>query len=173
MRDPVARAISSYRHISRTEALPSGDVSLVEQFAAEPLLDLAGRYADQIERWFEEFPRERFLFLRFEDLIADPETTIRTTCRFLDLDPEPILQAEEEGETHGAHSLSLIGRTLARVPALKHSLKTLVPKSIAKPLVERFLHRPPVEVRFHDMAAAAEVFADDRTRVRQLTGLEI
>lgn len=173
MREPVARAISSYRHIARKGELPSGTVSLVEQFKAEPLLDLAGRYADQIERWFEVFPPEQFLFLRFEDLISDPDTALRTTCEFLGIDPEPILASNVEGETHGAHSLSPMGQLLQRAPSVKQKLKAWVPQSLYKPVASRLLHRPPEEVQFTDKAEAADVFAADRARVKILTGLEI
>jgi hypothetical protein len=45
------------------------------------------RYAEQLERWLELFPREQFLFLKAEDLFADPETALSTTYDYLGLPP--------------------------------------------------------------------------------------
>ena len=44
-----------------------------------------GLYADQLQAWFSEFPREQFLILRAEDLIADPQDTFDSITEFLGL----------------------------------------------------------------------------------------
>ena len=93
LRDPVRRAYSHYWH-ERDKGRES--LTFEDAIAAEPgRIDIAqarladgalershehqhfsylarGRYAEQLERWFALFPRERFLILRFEDLVADP-----------------------------------------------------------------------------------------------------
>jgi len=43
------------------------------------------RYAEQVERWLSQFPREQMLFLKAEDLFAMPEETLVDVHRFLDL----------------------------------------------------------------------------------------
>jgi hypothetical protein len=43
------------------------------------------RYAEQLERWLELFPRGQFLFLKAEDLFAEPERTLQGVYDFLDL----------------------------------------------------------------------------------------
>jgi len=43
------------------------------------------RYAEQLERWLELFPREQFLFLKAEDLFADPGTALAATYDYLGL----------------------------------------------------------------------------------------
>ena len=43
------------------------------------------RYAEQLERWLELFPREQLLFLKAEDLFADPETALASTYDYLGL----------------------------------------------------------------------------------------
>lgn len=174
MRDPVERAISAYKHNMRLKPdAPSGEQSLIKAFEADPMLELVSRYGDQIERYFESFARETFLFLRFEDMIADPEKAIRVCAAFLDIDPAPVLVAQEAGETHGAHSLSATGRLLAQAPGVKAGLKRVVPKGLQSALSGRLLRGPAPEVHFCDKEAAAERFAEDRTKVRALTGLEV
>jgi Sulfotransferase domain len=44
-----------------------------------------GLYADQLERWFTLFPRERFLVLRAENLVSRPPETYAELLSFLDL----------------------------------------------------------------------------------------
>ena len=44
-----------------------------------------GRYAEQLERWWRYFPRERILLLRSEDMHRDPQAEFDRVCRFLNL----------------------------------------------------------------------------------------
>jgi Sulfotransferase domain len=44
-----------------------------------------GLYADQLARWFDHFPREQLLVLRFEDFVAKPAKIYRETLDFLGL----------------------------------------------------------------------------------------
>lgn len=174
MRDPVARAISAFKHsIRHMKEPPSGELSLLEAFERDPMLVLVSRYGDQIERYFESFARETFLFLKFEDMIRDPETTIRRVATFLEIDPEPILASEDEGETHAAHTLSGTGRLLAQAPAVREGLRKVVPKGLRSALSERLLRRPAPPIGFHDTKDAAEFFVEDRQKVQLLTGLSI
>ena len=46
-----------------------------------------GRYAEQLERWFAAFPRERFLVLESDALREDPASAFADVCRFLGLSP--------------------------------------------------------------------------------------
>jgi hypothetical protein len=102
LRDPVDRAISNYFHEKRTgrETLP-----IVEAFAAEearlrraaeepgqrPLGRLGyrrrGLYAEQLQRYYDYFPRDQVLVLRAESLFESPRETIDQVCRFLAIDP--------------------------------------------------------------------------------------
>jgi hypothetical protein len=45
------------------------------------------RYADHVARWLEVFPREQILFLKFEDIAADPRNALEEVHRFLGLPP--------------------------------------------------------------------------------------
>jgi hypothetical protein len=46
-----------------------------------------GLYAEQLERWFELFPRDRFLVLRAEDFFARPDDTYSRVLDFLGIAP--------------------------------------------------------------------------------------
>jgi len=45
------------------------------------------RYAEQLDRWLEHFPREQLLLIRSEDLGADPDATYETVLHHLHLAP--------------------------------------------------------------------------------------
>ncbi len=47
------------------------------------------RYAEHVARWLEVFPREQMLFLRFEDIVADPSGALERAHSFLGLPPHP------------------------------------------------------------------------------------
>lgn len=53
-----------------------------------------GRYAEQLERWFEVYPRDRCLVLRFEDLVRDPLAILNQSLTFLGLPPASKVRLE-------------------------------------------------------------------------------
>lgn len=123
LRNPVDRAFSHYQHevalgreplsfedaIDREEERMRGEV---ERMLREPsyfshawwnyTYVARGRYAEQLERWFVHFPRERLLVLFTEELAADTAGTYRRVLDFLgagthDLDSYPrIFEREYE-----------------------------------------------------------------------------
>jgi hypothetical protein len=48
---------------------------------------MRSRYAEQLERWFELFPRERFHFVTLEQLSAEPQLALDGVHEFLGLPP--------------------------------------------------------------------------------------
>lgn len=45
------------------------------------------RYADQVERFLETFPREQVFIYLFDDLRQNPRPTMTQVCEFLDNEP--------------------------------------------------------------------------------------
>lgn len=104
LRDPVSRAVSQYQH---ERSLGAEDLGMEDAFAQEParlageaeriISDPSynshshqhhsylsrGQYAEQLERWFAVFPRERFLILETRSFFKDPETGFGDVQRFL------------------------------------------------------------------------------------------
>lgn len=104
LRNPIDRAFSHYHHGLRVgyETLPFEDAiarepARIEREREKMLADpgyysegyrnysylARGMYADQLERWFELFPRERFLILKSEAFYADPAAILNKTFAFL------------------------------------------------------------------------------------------
>jgi hypothetical protein len=108
-RNPVDRAYSQFQ-MSRKEgveplesfdeATQSEDERLrpeIERMAASPRYNswdfgcwsylARSRYAEQVERWLDLFPREQLLFLKAEDLFVEPQRVLDSVHEFLGLPP--------------------------------------------------------------------------------------
>ena len=107
LRDPVERAYSQFQMSRRegeeplesfAEAVAAEDGRLraeSERMRADPRYNswpigcwsyaMRSRYAEQLERWFELFPRERFHFVTLEGLAADPQHALDGVLAFLGL----------------------------------------------------------------------------------------
>ncbi len=111
VRDPVDRAYSHYRHeralgheqLGFEEALDAEERRLAGEelrlltderyvsFAHRHFSYFArGRYAVQLGRWFDRFPRDRFMVLASEALFSDPHGTVRRVLRFLGVQPTDV-----------------------------------------------------------------------------------
>lgn len=103
LRNPADRAYSHYQHSLRhdvgltsfADALAMERQLLAEHGGEEGFYDrddwhrhsyaTRGYYAEQLERWFHEFPRDRHLVLTSEDLKTDPAMQIARVVTFLGL----------------------------------------------------------------------------------------
>lgn len=106
LRDPVRRAYSHYWHerdkgreplsfedaiaaeperIERDhERLARGEIERSEAHQFFSYL-ARGRYAEQLERWLQFYPRQHLLVLRFEDLAREPLPVLNSTLDWLGL----------------------------------------------------------------------------------------
>ena len=103
LRNPADRAISHYYHEKRKNREP---LPMLEAFGAEQGRISAalkeqnykslsyinygylkrGLYAEQLERYFKYFSRERMLVLKSEEFFSQPSATLSRTCKFLGVD---------------------------------------------------------------------------------------
>jgi hypothetical protein len=111
VRDPVDRAYSHYRHeralgheqLVFEEALEAEERRLAGEeqrlLTDERYVSFAhrhfsyfsrGHYAVQLRRWFERFPRDRFMVIASEALFSDPQGTVRRVLRFVGAQPTDV-----------------------------------------------------------------------------------
>jgi hypothetical protein len=104
LREPVARAFSQYRKqaalgrhqltfeqaLEREQEVFQRETNRILQDPSYLSLDhrlysylARGRYAEQLERWFRVFPRDRFHIICSEDFYADPRGETASVYRFL------------------------------------------------------------------------------------------
>jgi sulfotransferase family protein len=115
LRDPVDRAVSHYWHqfkrghetLSFEDAIQAEPARLageLEKIVANPGYVSAewhhhsylsrGRYANQLEAWFELFPREQFLIEQSEEFFARPALVYGRVLEFLGVPPVDLPQYE-------------------------------------------------------------------------------
>jgi hypothetical protein len=113
LRDPVDRAYSHYQHevalgrepLSFEDALAAEEERLageVERMTAEPAYFsdawwnytyfARGLYAEQLERWYAVFPRERLLVVPTEDLAERPDETYARIVEFVGARPHRLAE---------------------------------------------------------------------------------
>jgi hypothetical protein len=178
LRNPVDRAYSHYQKMCRMgverlsfeNALAAEERRLAgeqERLASDPdyrsdhhrrhAYIARGLYADQLERWFAIFPRDRFLVLLAEDYFARPAETYAETLDFLGLqqreladrragsppayapiDPQLRASLEERFSEPNARLARLLGRELwaptaqsAPAPPSPHDAQSSSPSSSA------------------------------------------
>jgi hypothetical protein len=151
LREPGERAYSHYQHevalgrepLSFEDALEAEDERLrgeVERLSADPkafsfawwnhTYASRGLYADQLELWFELFPREQVLALTTDELGARPAETYATVLSFLGATP---------------HALDSYPRVFDRdYPPMREETRTALTARFAEPnrRLEELLGRP-------------------------------
>lgn len=102
LRNPIDRAFSHYHWVRNKgdESLDFGDAVENEDKRLASEMDIVmrggyswehqrhaylreGRYAEQLERWFHYYDRERMLIIKSEDYFADPQAECEKVFRFL------------------------------------------------------------------------------------------
>lgn len=136
LRNPIDRAFSGYQ---LQRAIGAERLSFEEAIAREPerlagedqrlLADPShrsashrhhsylarGRYAEQLERWFAHYPRDRFLIMTSEQFFADPAAAVRRTTRFLGVPDRPL--PAFQNRTRGGSGERMSGEMRARLEA--------------------------------------------------------
>lgn len=118
MRHPVERAYSNYLTRCAEEGWPSFEAAL----ETSPDLLERGRYIEQIEGLLQHYPRERILFLLYEDLARDDRVYLRSILEFLDVDAS--FESSQIGRRMNAARMARLRRTLHRM-GLKPALRAL------------------------------------------------
>jgi hypothetical protein len=96
VRDPVIRAVSHWAMISDSgEDLEHGaDWRSFRHAWADERLVVHSLYGRNLERWLEHFPRERFLFLATEDMLARPREALRRIAEFCGIALDAFTECE-------------------------------------------------------------------------------
>jgi hypothetical protein len=142
VRHPVDRAYSHWLHIRR-----EGADAAVEKFRSDCEVEMAGGgryspyagashvlrmglYDEQLERYLEEFGPEPLLVLAYEDLVADPLTSLHALCDHLGVDRHDFrtdVQYNPSGVT-GGRARAAVTRV---VRSTQPTLKAVLPRSVA------------------------------------------
>ena len=120
LRDPIDRAYSQYWMSKRSREMADfeGYVNENRQLLGR------GRYADQLQPYFERFPAENILVLFYEEVFADPDRSLAKVFEFLGVDPD--FKSAGSGTRVGGSATygGLVGKLVYKVisPIINHPL---------------------------------------------------
>lgn len=167
---PLERAIYLW-----LKAVYAGGSKKVEQVTFEELLQVdealltSGLYMQQIRQYLGCFPRGRFLFVLFEDLVKDPAGVCREALRFLGVDPAVDVVgdravAKNAIKKHQEHFVR--GQTTGRLKRLPGArrLGSVLPRSF-KDAVYEAIRRTPYGKRVERRSAILPMKPETRARL--------
>src|SRR5687768_6479955 len=85
LRDPIDRIISHYMHKCRTDSEKRSIAEVLSNLDDNHYV-AASQYYRQLEQYLNYYPRERILILTAEELKTQPQATLKTIFKFLDVD---------------------------------------------------------------------------------------
>ena len=152
LRDPVERAHSNWTHLWSAGLEPVGD--FVRACAEEERRIAAGwasfwhytglgKYGEQLDYAFSQFPREQVLVVRYRLLVDEPAATLDRICAFLGVATGVVGEIPRENvTTHPEHTLGHSAASLAmRAGAAAGRLMPGHAAAAATHRLERFLQR--------------------------------
>lgn len=184
LRDPVARMHSHYHMNVRngleplpfTEALQAEDDRVEADWGWDWHYRRVGRYAEQIERYFDCFKNRRVLVLFHSDLQTDPLTLWETVCRFLDVDPTPRPDLGHRAFVGATPRSRWLRDLLWQDSPMKRFARALVPRGVRRLVTRRVNDANVGRVPPLDPAFTAELrdgFRDENARLASLLGRQL
>lgn len=182
VRDPIDRIVSHW-----VQRYWGGDrTSLDEWLAAadrpDNLIVCASRYATQVERYLEHFPRERLLVLDQEDLRSDRRATLREVFAFVGVDSEFDSPAFDEQRNTRSEKFApvgagarlwdgvigpegVVGRAARHLP---RGIRTPIASAARRALFRRVEAPPEIDPSL--LEQVKPMLAEEADRLRALTG---
>ncbi|HWB65610.1 MAG TPA: sulfotransferase [Mycobacteriales bacterium] len=145
VREPIARAYSHFRYVFtdlRGDAVMPAFRAAVERelplgYApyqpGEHSLRL-GRYAEQLQRYLDVFPREQLLVLDYDEVVAQPDDSLARICRLLGVADSFGFNTElKYNPATASPSVRLLDRMIRPIrPQLKRALPPRVAAALAR-----------------------------------------
>lgn len=114
LREPIARAVSSYYHFVRHGFVPLAPIDEAfehlladtwgERYPHAREVLAFGLYGEQLRRYLDHFPPEQLLVFEQRRLIADPEASLRTAFAFVGVDSGFLLPERKKVSNKGVYS---------------------------------------------------------------------
>jgi hypothetical protein len=177
VRDPIDRIVAHWAQTREDGERASLEQALADYERPDHRLVCASRYATQVERYLEYFPRDRLLVLDMDELRADRLATIQAAFRFIGVD-DRYRSAAFEGQLNArGDKRALTGAGAGLWDRVLVPAGQVVPEGIrgrAAPPLRRVLSRqvetPPLPEQIE--TGLREMLRPEVERLRSLTGKE-
>lgn len=180
LRDPTKRAYSHYQMDKRLGYVDECFTVLLQRKAIHPLRHLyyqqffeLGLYYEQVKRYMDTFSPDQLCILLFDDLIEQPEDTVRKIYRFLGVDDTVIIPTIKKHNEHKEPRNKWI-KHLYRNPSLRKSLKRITPGFLRKQ-IERvgFDNTKAEPLSIENRKALREYYKSDVQQLEKLIGRDL
>lgn len=187
LRDPVTRAFSQFLqhrregiepHTSFEKALLEEARRLRQGWSWGHSYAGNGWYAPQVARYLDHFKREQILFLDYEALQSEPESSWDQLCCHLGLSPHPMPVNRRVNATSTLVSLPAwpgLTRKIHHPGPLQKAVKMCLPRSLARVLRQRLeaVTCPIPILQNTTRGALAKRYYRERTILREMSGLSL
>jgi len=102
VREPISRSISHHYHEYRAGDAPRDFMSALRR---DPMLAFVSKYAMQLRPWIDAFGLEQVYVIKFEDYVWNRVETVAATCRFLGVNPTPLIPTDQHVHNSGEQTL--------------------------------------------------------------------
>lgn len=185
LRNPVERALSCFQHARRDQREPMS--SLLQAIEEEQTriannwenlwyYTTGGFYHEQLQAYYERFPKEQIGIFLYEDFVAEPLETMQQIFQFLDVEPfEPDMSVRYN--VSGQARSKMLQSFLAKPNGLKNLLKPLLPSYVRQRMVAQMMSlnvEPSKQgLSQQERAMLQSLFHDDIVQLQQLIGREL
>lgn len=120
LRNPIDRAYSHYWYCYTDRKIKKDDASFEEQLIKNPRLIEEGLYTRCLHRYFDLFPKDKILIMRYEEIKTNPERYMSTVYMFLEVDDKfkpPYLDkvVNSSATKSGAMSMHAVSNKLSKL----------------------------------------------------------
>lgn len=183
LRNPVDRAFSSYTHLLREgfeslsfeQALEAEPQRIRDRWAPLWYYTAKGFYGQQLQRYYDRFPREQLSVYLFEELCADPMAVVQDMFAYIGVDSsfQPDLTKKN---VSGVPKNATLQRLLTRDNPLKSIVKLLLPRQFRKNLSSQIqrknLSEKPV-MKPETRAQLLDLYRDDVLKLQILINRDL
>ena len=189
LRDPVERAWSHYLFRRSHMAVEHESFRVlfekeVERWNREPESRghyyYPGLYGYQIEKWLEHFPRQKFLFIKFDDFVFKTKAIVHSVFKFIGVDEDVKIDISNKKNETGKPRFRWLRRAVREIPNLRQIVKYFVPLHLQHPLRRRLnkffavpYEQEKPQIKEYDAEIIKSYYDDDIERAEQLTGLDL
>lgn len=196
MREPAARVQSSFAYTQNNLGRISPDIGLADYCTAvaqgDPLTNMVqheasayvlardieySRYARWLAPWIETLGKDRVLPILFEDMRADPQTTLRQVTDWLELPPVDIpreaLEARNRTEAVRSPKVQRVMRHLNSLVPVPRGLKALLKSAYMAVQGKPAITSTRTSRDMHALEKLRADYAADNASLAQLTGLDL
>lgn len=165
LRDPVQRAYSHYlmeyregrEDESFLDALEADRAREVEDRQSDRMYIEAGRYSEQVKRYFDTFGEDQVLVFLLEELKENPRDLLYRIARFLGIDPEPMERVDLDRHYAYRAPRGELARKLRNDDRLQRFARWILPERLREFAGDRLLladrEKPPMDPEARAMLA--------------------